>query len=268
MLQQHPGYGKIEHIDFAKKDSHYFCMNEKVTLGKWSETGIDAMLSEASKIGDTGARIAFLSRHFLDTPYEEPTLVGGPETPEEFVVDLAGLDCFTFIDYIEAMRLASSFAEFMQCLREVRYKDGIVTYTNRNHFFTDWREFNGRFVRDITTIIGEGKTRQSGKTLNLRSDGSFFLAGITPLIRTVDFIPSASIYGDIIESLQNGDYVGIYTDTDGLDVSHVGIIIKENERTYLRHASSATACRKVVDRLFTDYMKEKPGAIVLRPRAI
>ncbi len=243
-------------------------MNEKITLGKWSETGIDAMLSEASRIGDTGARIAFLSRHFLDTPYVESTLVGGPETPEEFIVDLAGFDCFTFIDHIEAMRLASSFAEFMQCLRKVRYKDDIVTYTNRNHFFTDWRESNGRFVRDVTAIIGEGRTRQSRKTLNLRSDGAFFLAGITPLPRTVDYIPSASIDGDVLEGLQGGDYVGIYTDTDGLDVSHVGIIIKENERIYLRHASSAADCRKVVDRLFTVYMKEKPGAIVLRPRAI
>lgn len=240
-------------------------MNEKITLGKWSKAGIDEMLLEASGIGDTGSRIAFLSRHFLDTPYEGSTLIGGPDTPEELVINLTGFDCFTFIDCIEAMRLASTFGEFIKHLREVRYKDGIVAYVKRNHFFTDWREFNGRFVRDVTALIGGIKTRQGTKMLNLRSDGTLFLTGIVPRTRILDYIPSASVNPDVIENLHSGDYVGIYTDTDGLDVSHVGIVIKEKDATCLRHASSASVSLKVVDQLFSDYIKDKPGALVLRP---
>jgi hypothetical protein len=87
------------------------------------------MLTGASKIDEVGERIAFLSRQFLDTPYGESTLVGNPRTPEELVVNLAALDCFTFIDYIEAMRMASSFEDFLEAVKKVRYREGIVSYT-------------------------------------------------------------------------------------------------------------------------------------------
>jgi hypothetical protein len=73
------------------------------------------------------------------------------------------------------------------------------------------------------------------------------------------------IDGDVLGEFHNGDYVGIYTDVDGLDVSHVGIAIREKERVFLRHASSAAASRRVVDQLFGDYIREKPGVVVLRP---
>lgn len=243
-------------------------MTEKTALGKWSVTRIDEMLSEASMIREAGPRIAFLSGHFLGTPYKGSTLIGGPDTPEVFVVDLAGFDCFTFIDCIEAMRPARSFLEFKQRLREIRYKDGIVTYVNRNHFFTDWREHNGRFVSDATAMIGAAKTRQSTKTLNMKPDGTLFLEGIAPRSRTVTYIPSGSICADILENIQNGDYVGIYTETDGLDVSHVGIAIRQNGTVYLRHASSVAASLKVIDQLFMKYIEEKPGIVVLRPSTV
>lgn len=242
-------------------------MNEKITLGKWSEDRIDAMLSEASKIRGSGARIAFLSRHFIDTPYMESTLVGGPEIPEKLVVNLTGLDCFTFIDYIEAMRLSRSFREFMERLRAVRYRDGIVAYKNRNHFFTDWREFNRPFIKDVTQAVGGNRTRKIKKILNLKPDGTLFLSGIEPLARMVDYIPSSSFDSSVAGALKSGDYVGIYTDSDGIDVSHVGIIIRKINGTFMRHASSAPACRKVTEQFFHDYLKEKPGAVIFRPRA-
>lgn len=240
-------------------------MTEKISLGKWSVTRIDEMLSGASMIRDAGPRIAFLSKHFLDTPYKGDTLAGGPGAPEELVVNLAEFDCFTFIDCVEAMRLARRFTEFKQRLREVRYREGIVSYVNRNHFFTDWHEYNRRFVRDATFMIGASNTRRSTKTLNLRQDGTVFLEGIAIRERTVDYIPSASIGKDLLENIQSGDYVGIYADTEGLDVSHVGIAVRQNGEIYLRHASSAASSLKVIDQLFMDYIEKKPGIVVLRP---
>ncbi len=240
-------------------------MNERIILGKWSAASIHELLVEASKIDDTGSRIAFLSRPFLGTPYGESTLVGGPATPEELVVNLAALDCFTFIDYIEAMRMASSFKEFLEALKRVRYREGIVSYAGRNHFFTDWKEYNGPLVSDVTGLIGKDRVRRTPKTLNLRSDGSPFLEGLPARVRSVEYIPSAMIDEDVLGELRNGDYAGIYTGVDGLDVSHVGIVIKEKGWVYLRHASSAAASRRVLDQLFGDYIREKPGIVVLRP---
>jgi hypothetical protein len=49
----------------------------------------------------------------------------------------------------------------------------------------------------------------------------------------------------------------------GLDVSHVGIIIKNNNVVNLRHAFSEKG--KVVEQNFREYIINKPGIIILRP---
>jgi hypothetical protein len=66
-----------------------------------------------------------------------------------------------------------------------------------------------------------------------------------------------------LSKLKSGDFVGIYTDEEGLDASHTGIIIKKTGKVFLRHASSKS--QKVVDEDLSEYMKNKPGLIVYRP---
>ena len=63
-----------------------------------------------------------------------------------------------------------------------------------------------------------------------------------------------------------GDYIGIYTHIEGLDVTHVGILIKKEGKAYLRHASSKKEFLKVIDEPFESYIKNTPGFIVLRQR--
>lgn len=51
-----------------------------------------------------------------------------------------------------------------------------------------------------------------------------------------------------------------------LDVSHVGIIIKDHNNIWFRNASSLAKNRKVVDSPFIRYMATKPGIVVLRDK--
>jgi hypothetical protein len=246
-----------------------------VILGRWTEDKLDEILRESSKIKEAGARIDFLSRLFLGTNYKESTLIGDVNTPEVFVINLEGVDCFTFIDYIEAMRLSGSkrisdsFSEFKENLKKVRYR-GKVAFENRNHLFTDWREFNTESVDDVTEKIGGQKTKSILKILNRKEDGTYFLQGIQPGEREIRYIPSDAIDDSVISKLKTGDYAGMYSEMQGLDVSHVGIIIKDPIRSSisngvnLRHASSKY--KKVVDEDFRDYITTKPGLIVLRPK--
>ena len=185
--------------------------------------------------------------------------------PEVLVVNLKGVDCFTFIDYIEAMRLSESFSGFMDNLKKVRYKSGSVSFENRNHFFSDWKEFNSGFVRDITEEVGGLKAKKILKILNRKEDGSYFLPGITPVEREISYIPSPAIDGPVLEKIMTGDYIGIYSHAAGLDVSHVGIFIREGGKSYLRHASSQPEFRKVIDQDFQEYIQNKPGIIIFRP---
>src|SRR5574341_555865 len=79
---------------------------ELIILGKWNEKQLDYIIRESSKIHDLDIRIDFLSEQFLNVDYKESTLIGNINIPEVFVVNLLGVDCFTYIDYVEAMRLS------------------------------------------------------------------------------------------------------------------------------------------------------------------
>ena len=68
-----------------------------------------------------------------------------------------------------------------------------------------------------------------------------------------------------MSKLKTGDFAGIYTDKEGLDVSHTGIIIKKGGKVFLRHASSREKNQKVVDEELSEYMQNKPGLVVYRP---
>ena len=247
-------------------EKHSSPNKELIPLGKWTSEKLDAILHESSKINDAGLRIDFLSKQFLGTPYQESTLIGDINTPEVFVINLEGVDCFTFLDYIESMRRSFSFDEFKENLRKVRYRGGEVNFKNRNHFFTDWREFSSNFIDVVTMQIGGKKVRSIMKLLNQREDGSYYIPGIQLKDRLITYLPVDIIDDAILSELRTGDYIGIYSEKQGLDVSHVGIFIKQENNIYFRHASSLKEYRKVVDQNFKDYIADKPGILVFRSR--
>lgn len=240
--------------------------NYLINPGRWSEDDLDCLIREAAHIKDIGDRVAFISAQFIGVGYREFTLIGDVGTPEKLVVNLESVDCFTFLDYVEAMRLSCSFPEFTKNLKQIRYRSGMVDYLQRNHFFTDWIAFNKKFVEDVTKEAGGQKTEKVNKILNIKEDGTFYLEGIHQVGREICFIPTEFIDGTVIARLRNGDYAGIYTEKAGLDVSHVGIIIKKEGETFLRHASSLEANRKVVDQILLKYLIGKPGLLVLRAK--
>ncbi len=235
-------------------------------LGSWTEKDLNSIMEQSSKIQDVGGRIDFLSGKFLNTEYEESTLVGDINHPEERVINLEGMDCFTYIDYVEAMQLSSSYPMFVDNIQRIRYQSGEVDFRNRNHFFTDWAVYNSDNIVDVTKEVGGQRTRTVKKFLNKKKDGTPDLPGIPVKERTVHYIPSQSIDDTVIGRLKTGDYIGIYTHTDGLDVSHTGILVRKGDKVYLRHASSRKDNRRVVDEELLAYMLDKPGLVVLRPK--
>jgi len=237
----------------------------KVNPGRWTRQELDRLLGDSFRIADAGGRIEFLSRQFLGTPYGESTLEGDVRTPEVLVIDLAKVDCFTFIDYMEAMRRSRSFGEFTANLRSVRYRSGLVSFASRNHFFTDWIDSNQNYVRDVTAQVSGGRAATVSKVLNEAGDGRSFVAGIPAVGREITYIPPDAFDASLLGKLRTGDYAGIYSPSPGLDVSHVGIVAGQGDALCLRHASSAPGRRRVIDEDLAQYIKGKPGLMVLRP---
>lgn len=243
-------------------------MKSIIRLGAWTEDGLTGLLEEASVIADPGSRVAFLSARFLGTKYEESTLSTPGGEGEDFVIDLAGIDCFTFIEYVEAMRRSTSFPQFRDNLRFVRYRAGNITFRDRNHFFTDWKAFNADHIVDVTARLGAEKTKDVSKRLNEQEDGTLFLPGVPCRVREVTYIQSIHVSQRVCDNLKTGDYAGIYSKKDGLDVSHTGIVIRERGAVLLRHASSLKKHRKVIDEDLREYLTAKAGIIVLRARTV
>ncbi len=238
---------------------------EKIELGKWTVSNLDGLMTQGSDISGIGERIDFISGKFLDTPYVGHTLIGDIHTPEVFTIDLEGMDCFTYIDYVEALGLSGSFPEFKDNLKKIRYKNGNVAFQNRNHFFSDWPVYNKDIIRDVTEELGGSKTEVAIKRLNQKAVGGYYLPGIPVIERTIRYIPASEVDEDVMSRMQTGDYVGIYTDIAGLDVSHTGIIIKKDNGVYLRHASSKKTNGKVVDEDLSVYIQNVPGLVIYRP---
>jgi hypothetical protein len=228
--------------------------------------GWEHLPAAIAAVGEPGERVVQASEKFLGTPYRAHTLIGSADIPEQLVAEFHAVDCFTFLDYVEALRRSAHADEFHQRLVEVRYRDGIVAWDHRRHFFTDWAAAPGSRVIDVTSELGGSHTRQTLKKLNRKADGSRFLAGVAVQERPIRYIPLKALDSAVLARLNSGDYLGIYTPEAGLDVTHVGIVVRREGRLLLRHASSHREVERVVDSDLPAYLAGKSGIVVLRPR--
>ena len=81
----------------------------------------------------------------------------------------------------------------------------------------------------------------------------------------MNYIPSEFVDQAVLDQLRSGDYIGIYTPSPGLDVTHTGIYVMTDKGPVLRNASFRIANKRVVDSPFINYIKNVPGIVVLRP---
>ncbi len=237
-----------------------------VRISSQSEQILQTMLAVRNKASgaDSSARSELLSRQFLGTPYGANTLIGSATVPEEVVVELQQVDCFTYADYVEALKRAGDRDQFIASLINVRYKDGVVTFGNRKHFFTDWAASSPPVATDVTGSLSPNAVA-SNKNLNRKDSGGVYMPGLPVVPRTVSYIPSQQVDTGVVSRLRTGDYIGAYAQDGGLDVTHVGIFINTPGGPVLRNASSLAANNKVVDSSLVDYLKTVPGIVVLRP---
>lgn len=240
----------------------------KLNLDAYTSKKLDAVLEARTNKSylDKGQLIDLVSGAFLGTPYRSNMLVGTANVPEQLVIDFRGLDCFAYLDYVEALRRSTSQQDFVRNLVQVRYKGGDVGFSNRKHFFTDWAYGTAYPVADdITAQISPGAVSVR-KRLNERSKGNVYLPGLPVVERSMTYIPSRLVDSQVVSHLRTGDYIGIYTPLPGLDVTHVGFFIMTDKGPVLRNASSRKENRKVMDLPFLDYVSEKPGIVVFRAK--
>lgn len=216
-------------------------------------------LFKAVKNLNENKKIEFISEQFIGIPYKKNSLIGSCTEEEILTVDFEGVDCMTFIEYVEALRVSHNFFSFLENLKKVRYFNGEVDFKKRRHFFTDWNELET--VKNITSELSK-QIKTVVKQLN-KDNEKPLIEGLDVKTRQIQYIPSELI-DRILPELKTGDYCGFYTSRNGLDVNHVGIIITNNDTINLRHASFLKGL--VVEENFLEYTRKKEGIIVFRAK--
>nr|WP_242689356.1 DUF1460 domain-containing protein [Photorhabdus cinerea] len=240
--------------------------SKQADIDSYTSKKINEIIENQVKPGNKdnpGEIIKNVSYQLLGTPYAANKLIGSPTEPEKLVIDFNGLDCFTFLDYVESLRKSNDQSDFVKNLIQTRYIDGKISFLQRKHFFTDWSIREKLNAKDVTDEISSSYIKIT-KSLNKKADGGEYIPGLGVTKRDIKYIPGDKVNDDVIKNLRTGDYIGIYTHLAGLDVTHTGIFIMTDHGPMLRNASSLAANKKVVDSPFLEYVKNKPGIIVLR----
>jgi hypothetical protein len=207
-----------------------------------------------------GQLMVEIGKFFLRKPY----VVGTLETKgaERLVINLREFDCFTFVENVIALaRYVESRQEslegFRRLLRKIRYRNGqLQGYASRLHYFSDWIYDNQKkgIVRNVTAEIGSRSFKKAINFMTTHPDlyplmkNEANLRRMKSVERTISrrllyYIPKKFVR-TLEDEIHDGDIIAITTNTEGLDVQHVGFAVRVKNRIHLLHASSAE--RKVV----------------------
>lgn len=242
----------------------------------------DASLGDKSM----GEIMITVGRSFLDTEYVASTLDKNTNS-ESLVVMVTGLDCVTFVENCLAMSRCiksgnTDFKNYKKELTAIRYRSGSIDgYPSRLHYFSDWLYDNNKkgIVRDITQEIGGVEYNRtinfmtthpdSYKQLSKSEDNLNVMRSVEYEInsRQMYYIPVA-VLDTCYDKLQSGDIYGITTEIDGLDITHTGLIYKEDGVTRILHASSKYKKVLISDTDVKGYImgnKKQNGLMVARP---
>jgi Protein of unknown function (DUF1460) len=114
--------GVVAALAVAAPPSPHAIASPAVRISSQSEQILQTLLSVSNNASSAGPseRSEIVSRQFLGIPYGANTLIGSANEPEQLVVELQKVDCFTYADYVEALKRANDREQFIDSLIEVR----------------------------------------------------------------------------------------------------------------------------------------------------
>lgn len=235
-------------------------------------TKITEILTKAVSITNPQERTYAIATMFADTPYVAHTLEG---SEEKLRVNLSAMDCTTFVETVMALAYTAgehrqSWHDYIYNLERMRYRGGEMNgYASRLHYVSDWIVDNvhrGNFIEATTAIPGHEWIIKTLDFMSSHPSSYPALSNPDELSRIKNYeigyrnhrfpyIKAARVgKKEVRQALKEGDIVALTTKTDGLDVSHMGIIHLEDGIPHLMHASSKKG-KIIIDELpLTDYL--------------
>lgn len=211
-------------------------------LFKFTEPEVDVYLKFLSATEpDLRKRILHLARKNIGQPYEIYLLGEMPFEPydPQPIYCLGKSDCLVFTEHTYAMALSHNWPSFMKLLQRIRYRDGRLGVTTRNHYTeADWNTSNGWLVEDLTAKLAGDKAVKFSEKIDRAKffKNRYKLTVDVPVEKHDDIYLPYSAIERAKSQLQDGDFVNIVRATVKKDappneifggsafVGHVGLI--------------------------------------------
>jgi hypothetical protein len=216
---------------------------------------------------------------FLGKPYVSNTLEISDE--ECLVVNLREFDCTTFVETVLALSRtvlsdSPSFETFLSELRNIRYRNGVVTgYASRIHYTSDWvfeQETHGR-LKNVSAFLRGVMERKEINFMStnrqlyrkLMSDDEA-LKEIITMEKEVNsrggfsYIPKEKI-GNVASEIPHMAMIGFVTSIKGLDCSHVGFAFKKGDKLSFIHASTNQMKVLVDEKTIDEYCQGQKSCV-------
>ncbi len=250
------------------------------------ETVMHKVLGELAPDADINQRISEAGRAFLGAPYVASTLE--VEGDEHLVVNLLGVDCTTFVEYVTAMALCSAgertgFDDFTLQLAELRYRGGIIDgYPSRLHYFIEWLKDNEKkgYIEIISDGIGNrildtyvGFMTANPHLYRQLEEEPAYIEEMAAVEKEISAYEMSYISRDMIDEMathiRDGDIIAFVSSIGGLDVSHTGLAVFSGDRLHLLHASSRSQEVEITPVPLSEYLADSrniPGILLARVR--
>ncbi len=231
-----------------------------------------------------GTLIPEIGKYFIGEEYVSHTLE--VTDSEKLIVNLREMDCTTYAENLLALARTlkseeQTFGRFAKELERIRYRDGKrEEYPSRLHYFSDWI-YNNRDNKLVETPADSFGVpyRNQVDFMSSHPDSYKHLKNnpeYIPLIEeqeqqissgTYYYIPKEKI-GEYEHLLREGDIIGLTTDIEGLDVAHVAVLVEQNGRMHLLHASQSNQVVEISEEPISAFLKpdsKNSGIMIARP---
>lgn len=254
----------------------FHCENDTLKINRLLEEGLQ------SNIEDPNALMVFYGKKLLDTPYIAHTLEGDTEM---LTINIDELDCTTFVETLYALTRTTlnrraTWRDYANNLESVRYRNGVMgDYSSRLHYICDWIVNNSARdnLKDVTpnfkscryivkTIDFMSRNRKSYPALQdsvIFEKVKNFEVGYRS--HRIPYIKKDAINTkDTRATFRSGDIIGMMTNIEGLDISHLGIVLKENDKLYFLNASMSGKKVQIEKKTFDEYLSGVRSCIGVR----
>ncbi len=246
-----PQHSQQEAQAASVQQMRFHCDQDTLRINQLLQDGLASRLKTANEL------VAYYADRLLGTPYVAHTLEGDEE---RLTINIDELDCTTFIETLYALTRTTltgrySWRDYAANLENLRYRDGQMgDYSSRLHYISDWIVNNharGNLVEVTADLPHATYMVKTIDFMTQHKDSYRSLKGDSAMVEKIRRFEMGyrnhrmpylkkSWLGDkaVKAALRSGDFVGLVTKVEGLDISHLGIIHKDDKgEIYLLDAS-------------------------------